>query len=318
MTRGILVVLTEMSSGKLAAPAFEAFGFGMRVARHMGWELSAAAAPEAAKELAELGANTVFTTPGELRGERLLEFARQAAEECGASVVAVNRAPILLDLVPRLAVRLGGSSVMGVYDFTRIEDDIEVIAAIYGGAAEAVYRFKGDGPRIVGLGPAAGGGPGPRAGRTAPVIALDIDVPDRVRVIEPAKPAEGPRLEDAHIVVSGGRGLKDRENYALIRELAAALDGLPGASRAIVDDGWAQPGEQVGLTGKIVSPDLYFAFGISGASQHMAGCSNARTLIAVNTDREAPIFRHAHYGVVGDALELLPELIRLAKQRSGA
>ena len=111
--------------------------------------------------------------------------------------------------------------------------------------------------------------------------------------------------------------MKDREKYALIRELALALGGMPGASRAIVDESWAKATEQVGLTGTIVSPDLYFAIGISGASQHMAGCSNSRVIVAVNTDRDAPIFRYANYGIVADCLEILPELIRQAKQLAG-
>jgi electron transfer flavoprotein alpha subunit len=141
---------------------------------------------------------------------------------------------------------------------------------------------------------------------------------ERVRIVEPAKPPEGPRLEDAPVVVSGGRGIKDAANYRLIEELAEALGGMPGASRAIVDDSWATPAQQVGLTGKIVTPQVYFAVGISGASQHMAGCSNAKMLVAINTDRDAPIFRYAHYGIVDNCLDVLPELIRLAKERAAA
>jgi electron transfer flavoprotein alpha subunit len=164
--------------------------------------------------------------------------------------------------------------------------------------------------------PGAAPAPEREPGRVAVVQALvPPAIESRVRIVEPIRSAEGARLEDARVVVSGGRGLKESGNYGLIRELAAALGGMPGASRAIVDDAWAKPAEQVGLTGKIVTPQVYLAVGISGASQHMAGCSNSQTLIAINTDPDAPIFKYAHYGVVDNCLEILPELIRLAKER---
>ena len=121
---------------------------------------------------------------------------------------------------------------------------------------------------------------------------------------------EGPRIEDADIIVAGGRGLGAPENFRLVQELAAALGGMAGASRPIVDDGWAEPARQVGLTGKITRPSLYIAVGISGASQHMVGCAAAKTLVAINRDPDAAIFRYARYGIVGDCLEILPALIR--------
>jgi electron transfer flavoprotein alpha subunit len=116
-------------------------------------------------------------------------------------------------------------------------------------------------------------------------------------------------LEESEVIVAGGKGLSESENFALIRELAEALGGMPAASRAIVDLGWATRAQQVGLTGQVVSPELYIAAGISGASQHMVGCSSARCIVAINTDRDAPIFQHARYGVVADCSEFLPAFI---------
>ena len=134
-----------------------------------------------------------------------------------------------------------------------------------------------------------------------------------MRVITAATADRGPRLEDAEIVVSGGRGLQNAENFGLVRELASLLNGLPGASRAIVDEYWAPPTERIGLTGTTVAPALYLAAGISGASQHMAGCSNARLIVAINSDPEAPIFKYADVGIVDDCLAVLPELIQLLR-----
>ncbi|MBK7170238.1 MAG: electron transfer flavoprotein subunit alpha/FixB family protein [Gammaproteobacteria bacterium] len=137
-------------------------------------------------------------------------------------------------------------------------------------------------------------------------------VQERWTVVASAQ-SSGPRLEDADVIVAGGRGLGSAASYALVREFAELLGGMHGASRAIVDDGWIDSSRQVGLTGKITRPGLYIAVGISGASQHMAGCSAAKTIVAINKDRDASIYRYARYGIVGDCLAVMPELIKLAK-----
>jgi electron transfer flavoprotein alpha subunit len=156
-------------------------------------------------------------------------------------------------------------------------------------------------------------------GETSPpkFRALDFDagaVSERVKVVARAE-SEGPRLEHAQAIVAGGRGLGCSENYSMVEELAEALGGMAAASRPIVDEGWADPSRQVGLTGKITKPALYIAAGISGASQHMVGCTAAKTLVAINKDADAAIFKYARYGIVGDCLELLPEITRAVKGR---
>jgi electron transfer flavoprotein alpha subunit len=150
---------------------------------------------------------------------------------------------------------------------------------------------------------------------TAVLRRVPIDlaaVEERVQVVTRSE-ATGPRIEEAAILVAGGRGLGDKANYRLVQELAEALGGMAAASRPIVDEGWAEPARQVGLTGKITRPQLYIAAGISGASQHMVGCAAAKTLVAINRDPDAAIFRYARFGIVGDCLEILPALTRAVK-----
>jgi electron transfer flavoprotein alpha subunit len=219
-------------------------------------------------------------------------------------------------IAPRLAARAGAGVVMNA---AAVEVDggekLSVTASAYGGDTRAVYEIAGGRACVVSVLANAVLPEAADAATTPAVrdIAVDLAaVDERIQVLEKPK-AEGPRLDAAEIIVSGGRGLGDAANYKLIEELAAALGGLPGASRPIVDDGWVDSSHQVGLTGTITRPGLYLAAGISGASQHMAGCSAAKTIVAINTDSDASIFRYARFGVIGDCLEILPELIRAAK-----
>ena len=159
--------------------------------------------------------------------------------------------------------------------------------------------------------------PEPAPGATPTINDFSVDlssIDERIRVVE-RTPEQGPRLEDANIIVAGGRGLGSADNFQYVEALAEALGGMAAASRPIVDDGWADRSRQIGLTGKVARPALYIAAGISGASQHMAGCSAAKTIVAINRDPDAPIFRYARYGIVGDCIELLTELTNAVKAR---
>jgi electron transfer flavoprotein alpha subunit len=218
------------------------------------------------------------------------------------------------DLAPRVAAKLG---VGCATDVTGLEIDgakLIVTRPVYAG--KALQRVRLDGaPAIATLRP-----------NTIPAVeavkagaTVEVPVPSftaRVTVKEiKAPPQSALDVTEAPIVVSGGRGLKDPSNFKLLEELAAALGtAAVGASRAVVDAGWREHGDQVGQTGKTVSPSLYFAVGISGAIQHLAGMRTAKTIVAINRDKDAPIFKVADYGIVGDLFEVVPRLTEEIKK----
>lgn len=246
--------------------------------------------------------------------DAMVEALAQYCEQYKPSTILFNQTISARLIAPRLAGRLGVPVVMNSFDIAANGNLLNVTASAFGGDTHCVYELTNEvnvvsvvTTSIVAEHAVSASSPQIRD------ISVELEsVEERFRVTEQPG-AEGPRLEDADVIVSGGRGLGSAENYGLIRELAAELGGLPGASRVIVDEGWVDSSHQVGLTGKITRPGLYLAAGISGASQHMAGCSAAKTIVAINKDQDASIYRYAHYGIVGDCLEILPELIKAAK-----
>lgn len=319
----VLALLTQPEAGGLSKINLEALGAAGALASLLDSEFVCAVigsdVAAAAGEAGERGATRVLTIDdrrlARASGDLAVAAAAATVEATGAGHVVLGRGADTLELVPRLAARLDGACLMGVTNFRKRGDDVHFVATVFGGAARAVFRLSGPGPRILSPAPATDA-PDREAGRSVEPEALAVpEIEDRVTVEQPPAASEGPRLEDASVVVSGGRGLKESDNYQLVRDLAEALGGMAGASRAIVDDGWVTAVQQVGLTGKIVTPDLYVAAGISGASQHMAGCSAAKTIVAINSDPDAPIFRYARYGIVGDCIELLSELTSAVKAR---
>ena len=213
------------------------------------------------------------------------------------------------DIQSRLVGRLGLSAVSNATDVS-YEGDRIVVTAPYGAETIGTVTLGNDGPHIVQIRPKAF--PVEPVGGSAEVRAVSPEIDDarcRVRLLETVEEvSEGPNLEEAEVIVSGGRGLGTSDNYVIIEELAAQLGGAPGASRAIVDAGWVPYNQQVGQTGKVVKPGLYVACGISGAIQHLVGMQGSANIIAINTDEDAPIFDVADFGVVGDALQIVPAL----------
>lgn len=273
----------------------------------------------AASELAgRYGVNTLdrIEDPG-LAGfgpDALVSALAQYCQQQSPALVLFSQSVQARLIAPRLAGRIKAPVVMNAFALSSDNGALAVSTTAYGGDTHAVYRLSGD-TVVVSLITTAVVAQ-PAASPTTPAerrVDVDLGAVNERFTVTSAPSAEGPRLEDADIIVSGGRGLGSADNYRLVRELAAALGGMAGASRAIVDDGWVDSSHQVGLTGKITRPALYVAAGISGASQHMAGCSAAKTIVAINKDPDASIYRFARYGIVGDCIEILSELTKAAK-----
>jgi electron transfer flavoprotein alpha subunit len=214
------------------------------------------------------------------------------------------------DILSRLMGKLGVGVIANAVDVSYSDSGELTVTVPYGAETTGTLTLDGSGPHLVQIRPKSFAAEA--VGGQADVRRVDIPVAPstlRVKVVESVEQAaEGPNLEDAGVIVSGGRGLGQSENYVLIEDLAKELGGAPGATRAIVDAGWVPYSHQVGQTGKTVKPTLYVACGISGAIQHVAGMKGSKYLIAINQDADAPIFELADLGIVGDVLTVVPKL----------
>ena len=222
------------------------------------------------------------------------------------------------DVMSRLSVKLDKTVLTNNIDISDGGDGVTVVTPIFGGNTLVSTTFTGAGPYLAAFRPksfAAESAGGAAAAVTA-VAVPDLGATGSAQVVAVhVEETTGPKLDEADIVVAGGRGLGEAPSYAMIEELAQLLKGAPGASRAIVDAGWVPYSFQVGQTGKVVKPTIYIAAGISGATQHMVGMKGSKNIIAINKDKEAPIFGVADLGIVGDVHKVLPQIIAALKGR---
>jgi electron transfer flavoprotein alpha subunit len=230
------------------------------------------------------------------------------AREHAASLVLAPHTPRGADLLPRVAFRLNAACATGCVSIEHKDGAILCTRASHGGNVRETLRMK----TLVAVATVRAGiydALPADAMRQGEIITLSEAPASRVRVIECKRESgAGVRLEDAKVIIAGGRGLNGPEGFKVLEPLAEILGGVVGASRVPCDLGWCSHAMQIGLTGKTVTPELYIAVGISGASHHLAGCGNAKTIVAVNTDKDAAIFREAKFGVVGDFAKVVPAL----------
>jgi electron transfer flavoprotein alpha subunit len=287
------------------------------VTAFVGGDASALAA-----SLGEHGASKVYAT-GDLGG-KLPGVAVSAAMK---AVIDGGDSPDLImfpqttegrDVMSRLSVKLDRTVLTNNVDITVDGGSVSVTTPIFGGNVLVTTAFSGTGPFLAAFRPksfaAESAGGAAAAVTAAPVPELGATGVAQVVAVH-VEETSGPKLDEATIVVSGGRGLGEAGNYALVETLAKLLKGAPGASRAIVDAGWVPYSYQVGQTGKVVKPGVYIAAGISGATQHMVGMKGSKNIIAINKDKEAPIFGIADLGIVGDVHKVLPKLIEALQAR---
>jgi electron transfer flavoprotein alpha subunit len=319
-----ILVFVEQREGALRPVSHEALGEAKRLATALGGPVVAVycgSADANLTALGEWGAEKVLLAKHDAfahyDGAGYAVAVAAAARVSNASAVLMSASSIGKDLAPRVAALLGVGLASDCTSLEAAGGKLVARRPVMAGKAFEKVSFAHT-PAMATLRPKAFAPAAPEAGRTAAVepLAFDWDASAPRAVVTGVTGESGGKadLTEAEIIVSGGRGMKGPENFALIEKLADALGATVGASRAVVDAGWRPHGDQVGQTGKTVSPKLYVAVGISGAIQHLAGMSSSRCIVAINKDPEAPIFKLADYGLVGDLFEVVPALTEAVKQ----
>ena len=314
-----ILVFVEQRNGDIRKASLQALSEAHRLAGTLpvAAVLAGSGITEAAASLGVNGAAKVFCADDPnlalYSAEGYAEVVAKAAELFSPSAIFFSATAMGRDLAPRSAARLGVGAIADVVHLELVDGAFVARRPVYSSKAFATVDSAGASPQVISLRPNVFAAV--EVGGSAEVIKLDgLSLSIRAMVKEFAA-AEGGEIDvaEANIIVSGGRGIKGPENFALIRELASALGAGVGASRAVVDAGWIDHKHQVGQTGKVVSPSLYVACGISGAIQHLAGMSSSKVIVAINKDPDAPIFKVADYGVVGDLFDVIPPMVEAIK-----
>ncbi len=320
MANKILAVL-EQREGKLKKVSFEAIGVAAKLAKELSIDAEALVIGNDIDNLNEIPKYGIKKVV-HFKNENLSNYSPSAyselavnyAQDIDANYLILPNTGLGKDLAPRIGVRYNAAVVMDCIEINTDNDEVVATRPVYAGKALVDVKFNSE-KRILTIRPNVFKSLALETEALPEVDTREVSSPNlTTRVVEFIKSEGKLDVAEADIIVSGGRGLKSAENFHLVEELADAFGAAVGASRAVVDAGWRPHREQVGQTGKTVSPSLYVACGISGAIQHLAGMSSSKFIVAINKDKDAPIFTVADYGIAGDVFEILPPLIEEIKK----
>lgn len=325
MNSGNILVIAEHKEGAVTSGALEAIGAGRYVSDRLNTGLSVVVLGSGISALSSAISNTGIDNIYLIENHFLTQYTSDAHLAALYPFIKTNEPSIILipstclgrDLAPKLAARLKTAYVSDVSGIEVGSNEILFTRPVYGGRLLSTVKCRDEMSWVVTLRPRAFEKPAAPASKPSKVKSFPVDIdPSYIRTIikNMEKTQKGLGLTDADIVISGGRGMKGAQGFKMLEELAGILGGVVGASGAAVDAGWMPHSAQVGQTGKIVSPKLYIACGISGAPQHLAGMSTSKYIVAINKDPDAPIFKAADYGIAGDIFEVLPVLIEELKR----
>ncbi len=313
-----VIIFAESVDGHIKKNAFEAVTYGKKTAGLLGITCKAFTLGKAenASDLGLYGAQEVYNVSNDafdkFDSQLFAKAITEVFDQLGGTVLILAHTAMGKSLTGRLSVRLNAGCVSGASGLPKSENGFQVPKSVYSGKARAYYNITSD-RKIISL---MGNAIKPeKSGTVAEVKPLNVDAgTSLVKVIERKTVSGVVPLPEASLVVSAGRGLKDPSNWGIVEQLAEELGATTACSRPVADSGWRPHHEHVGQTGVAIRPTLYIALGISGAIQHLAGVNNSKVIVVINKDPEAPFFKAADYGIVGDVFDVVPRLIESVKK----
>jgi electron transfer flavoprotein alpha subunit len=322
----MILVVTEHREGKLTATSHELIVFAQRAGRDLGLPVHALVLGSVALDTLKAARIDRILTLDDPRlsgydPDLYVHVVKSVAEQHKPALIVAGHTTQGMDFMPRLAVALHKPFVAGCVDYAKVGDRVVLTRQVFNAKMHLKVTPREQGLCLATLVPGSFPADEMETGGTPESEGLSVDlskIPSRRRPLGVTKASKGNvDLGSASVIVAGGRGLKQKENFGLISELADALGGVVGASRPVVDAEWLPREYQIGSSGQTVAPKLYVAVGISGAIQHLVGMQNSRCIVAINKDPEAPIFKVAHYGIVDDLFKVVPALTKLVRDLRG-